>query len=297
MRHASDTFAAVALAAVLGAVSLAAAQVPVDEGTSAATTPRIAAPRGFVNDDTGQIDAETKRRLDLLLKELQQKTGAEIAVVVVQTTAPLDDFNYALKVAEAWKPGKRGEDSGLLVLLALKDRKLRVLTGYGVEGILPDGLVGEIQDRQMIPALRAGNPSAALGQGVSESARRIAESRGVQLTGLPARGAGGSGQQMELPLWVVILVILLFVMATRFVGPFMGGGGPGVFLPRGGRGGGGGFHGGLGGGGGGFGGLGGGGFGGGGAGRSWEGSPGLRASVAKSLSLLFSQRRVIRCDD
>jgi len=268
MRRARD----IALAAALALACLApAAPTPAATLNPAAAqapagsqTPRISAPRGFVNDDAGALSPETRRRIELLLQELQQKTGAEVAVLVVNSTAPLDDFDYAMAVAEAWKPGKREEDTGLLVLLALKDRKLRVLTGYGLEGILPDGLVGEIQDREMIPALRQGNVDEALWRGVAEYARRIADARGVQLTGLPERRAGG-GQ--EIPLVPLLIVIVMIVVLMRYGPSFGGRGGPPIFLPGGGRGGS--FPGGFGGGGGGFGGFGGGGFGGGGAGRSW----------------------------
>ena len=73
------------------------------------------------------------------------------------------------------RSGRKGEDTGVLVVLATKDRKLRILTGYGVEGILPDGLVGEIQDREMVPAFRAGRLGDGLERGVAAIAQRIAE--------------------------------------------------------------------------------------------------------------------------
>jgi uncharacterized protein len=117
-------------------------------------TPAVAPPQGLVTDRAGVIDASTRERLTRLLEELRQKTGAEIAVLTVDTTEPLDDFTYAMQVADAWKIGRKGEDTGALVLVAVRDRKVRVLTGYGLEGILPDGLVGAIQDRYMVPAFR-----------------------------------------------------------------------------------------------------------------------------------------------
>lgn len=222
-------------------------------------TPRIPAPQGFVTDTTGRVGAEARQKMTRLIEELKQKTGAEIAVLVVDTTEPLDDFNYAMQVADEWKPGRKGEDTGVVVLLALKDRKLRIVTGYGVEGILPDGLIGSIEDREMLPALKRGDVDAALWGGVAEIAGRIAASKGVTLTGLPERQpAAGPG---AVPAWVILLAIVLLLVMSRYGRRF---GGPIVF-----GGGGGGFHGGFGGGGGGFGGFGGGGFGGGGAGRSW----------------------------
>lgn len=221
-------------------------------------TPRIPAPQGFVTDTTGRVSGEARQKMTRLIEELKQKTGAEIAVLVVDTTKPLDDFNYAMQVADEWKPGRKGEDTGVVVLLALKDRKLRIVTGYGVEGILPDGLIGSIEDREMLPALKRGDVDAALWGGVSEIAGRIAASKGVTLTGLPEKRPAADA---TMPAWMILLLIAVMLVMLRYGRRFRG---PIVF-----GGGGGGFHGGFGGGGGGFGGFGGGGFGGGGAGRSW----------------------------
>ena len=89
---------------------------------SAAAAQDIPPPTGLVNDRAGVIDAPTRAKLTALLTELQQKTGAEIAVLTVDTTAPLDDFTYAMRVADQWKIGRKGEDTGLLVLVACGDR-------------------------------------------------------------------------------------------------------------------------------------------------------------------------------
>jgi uncharacterized protein len=237
-----------------------------------AAAAQIAPPQGFVTDRAGVIDAATRAKLTGLLEELQQKTGAEIAVLTVDSTAPLDDFSYAMQVVDAWRPGRKRDDTGVLVLVAVQDRKVRVLTGYGVEGILPDGLVGEIQDREMVPEFRAGRMGEGIWRGTAALANRIAAAQGVQLSGVPAPRPVAAPPQ-QIPLWAIILiVVVMMLLASRG-----GMGGPGlrrgrgpVIFPAGfgGSSGGGGF-GGFGGGGGGFGGFGGGGFGGGGAGRSW----------------------------
>jgi len=232
----------------------------------------IPAPQGFVTDTAGAVSAATRTRITRLAEELQQKTGAEIAVLTVETTAPLDDFTYAMKVADSWKPGRKGEDTGVVVLVATKDRKLRIVTGYGVEGALPDGLVGAIQDREMVPAFRAGNLDEGLWRGVAALAAHIAADRGVTLTGMPAPRAPEA--RAGPPAW---LVIVLFIALILILMAMSGGGSPrrlrhgrgrDTFWLPGGYGGG--FPGGgWSGGGGGFGGFGGGSFGGGGAGRSW----------------------------
>ena len=251
---------AIAVALLLGA-AVAAQQIP--------------APQGFVTDTAGVIDAGTRAKIEALVQELQQKTGAEIAVLTVDSTAPLDDFTYAMQVAETWKVGKQGDDSGVVVLVAVKDRKVRVVTGYGVEGVLPDGLVGNIQDREMVPEFRAGRMGEGIWRGVAAMAARIAAERGATLTGVPAPHPAPAAQQpVQIPFWVIVLLIVLamIVMAQMNKRGFRGGRGGGPVVISGGFGGGrrgGGDFGGFGGGGGGFGGFGGGGFGGGGAGRSW----------------------------
>jgi uncharacterized protein len=250
------------------ALALAAAT-----GASAQPPPTTPAPRGFVTDAAGVLRRDTVARLEALATELRDKTGAEIAVLVVESTAPLDDFTYAMRVVDTWRPGRKREDTGLLVLLATKDRKLRVLTGYGLEGILPDGLVGQIQDEEMVPALRQGAIDQAIERGVRAFARRIAADKGVTLTGVPAVRV--RRDTPEAPTWLTLLVLLAILVAfgwmasqgsgRRYHRRRRGGVLPGYW-------GGGGFGrgGGFGGGGGGFGGFGGGSFGGGGgAGRSW----------------------------
>jgi uncharacterized protein len=249
-----------ALAVVTGLVAAAGA-----------AEPSLPAARGFVTDLANVLPPEAEARITALVEELRAKTGAEIAVVTVPTTAPLDDFTYALRLAEQWKPGQKGKDNGVVFLVATADRKMRILVGYGLEGVLPDGLVGEIQDRDVVPAFRAGRIADGVWEGVRTLAFRIAEAEGVTLTGAPRPAPVHRGPvPIPLPGWVVVVVLIVFAIFVLYeasrprrfrrggFGPYYGGF-PGW--------GGGGFGGD--GGGGGFGGFGGGSFGGGGAGRSW----------------------------
>lgn len=232
-----------------------------------AVDPAVPSPQGWVTDTAGVVTPAIAARIAAVCEELQRTTGAEIAVLTVETTAPLDDFSYALKVAETWRPSRKGEDLGIVFLVAVRDRKLRILTGYGLEGILPDGLVGEISDTEVVPAFREGRIDEGILRGVIALASRIAEARGVTLTGIPPprpRARLPAPPPAAVLLGVIVLVILLYALSKQsrrrrwYLGPGFGGG----F--------GGGFGSGFGGGGGGFGGFGGsGGFGGGGAGRSW----------------------------
>lgn len=233
-----------------------------------AAEPVIPPPRGFVNDFARVIDPQTARSLEAMIGELQAKTGAEIAIVTVDSTQPLSAFDYALRIAEQWKPGAKGKDNGVVFLAAIRDRELFILTGYGVEGALPDGKVGEIRDQLVVPRFKTGDYAGGIRAGTEAMASIIAAEFNVSLTGVQPRRLRPDASPIGgmLPL-IILIVVVIFLMRSGLW--------PLLFLPSnrgrrydhwGGGFGGGGFGGS---GGGGFGGFGGGGFGGGGAGGKW----------------------------
>jgi uncharacterized protein len=229
---------------------------------AAATEPTVPTARGYVSDYVGVLDAATVRDLDALIGELKAKTGAEIAVVVVDSTAPLTAVDYAMKIAEAWKPGAAGKDNGVVFLAAVKDRQMFILTGYGVEGALPDGRVGAIRDELVRPAFRRGDYAGGIRAATQAMAAIIAHDAGVELAGARAVPVGRQPPRYSSALLLIVLLIIFMMLFSRFPLLPLFIGGSGGFR-------GGGFGGGFGGGGGGFGGFGGGGFGGGGAGGDW----------------------------
>lgn len=231
----------------------------------------IPQPTSWVNDFANVIDESHKEKLNALIGELEQKTTAEIAVVTIGSIAPYDEKEYARLIFDNWKPGKKGKDNGVLVLLAIKERRWRIETGYGVEGILPDGLCGEIGRTYMVPYFKNGNYAEGLYQGVGAIANIIAREGNVSLSALnnPALSSQNAVELKERwPTIPVALLFFLFILIFVVIPIFntsdyrrYGGHGGGYY-------GGGGFSGGGfgGGGGGGFGSFGGGGGGGGGAG-------------------------------
>jgi uncharacterized protein len=272
-RSAASRAGLIAVALVLAAALLRSAGDGVAQGAAIA----VPAPLGRISDFAGVVDPATRSTLDALLAELTAKTGAEIAVVTVRTTAPETSFDYAMAIAEQWKPGDPKKDNGVVLLVAVDDRAMQILTGYGVEGALPDGKVGEIRDRLALPAFREGRYSAGIARAAAALAAAIASDAGVELSGVPpadrrARGRGGAPIAAVL-LVVGVLVALHFLEQAGYTrrrgGALLRGGMHGRAWGRGGFAGGGfgGFAGG--GGGGGFGGFGGGSFGGGGAGGRW----------------------------
>ena len=257
--HARDVRMRYSVVGILALLLCALAQPTVAE-------PTVPTPRGYVSDYAGVLDAATVRDLDALIGELKAKTGAEIAVVVVESTAPLTVFDYAMKIAEAWKPGTAGKDNGVVFVAAVKDRQLYILTGYGVEGILPDGKVGEIRDRLIRPAFRNGDYPGGIRAATEALAAIIAADAGVQLTHA-GRTPAAPPVSPSMGLLAILIIIIVLMLVIRSPWMPLAVGGPGGFRTGGFGGGFGG--GGFGGGGGGFGGFGGGSFGGGGAGGDW----------------------------
>ncbi len=142
-------------------------------GAASAGTPEFPSPTGPVTDLAGILDTGTQQRLTQLIEEVRQRTTAEIAVLTVSSTAPETIEGYSVAIFDRWKIGKHGRDNGLLFLVAVQDRRLRITTGYGLEGILPDGKVGEIRDREIIPSFRARRYSEGILRGTEALANVI----------------------------------------------------------------------------------------------------------------------------
>jgi uncharacterized protein len=234
---------------------------------TAQTLPSLTAP---VNDFAHVIDAGSAAELDRIIRVLQAATGDVVVVTTIETFAPYATIeDYAVKLFERAGIGTRKADSGALVLLAVKDRRVRIEVGYGLEEFITDGFAGETIRTDMLPAFRDGRYGPGLVAGTTRVIERIARGRGVTLENVALPAA----RQPRAPdggpsIGTIVLILLVLVMMSRFGG--MGG----SVLPSGRRGGRStwsGWHGGLGGFGGGFGGGGGCGFGGFGGGRSGGG--------------------------
>jgi uncharacterized protein len=138
---------------------------------------------GYVSDDANVINNETKTRLTVLTTELEQKTGAEIAVVTVSALGNEPIETYALNLFKKIGIGKKDKNNGVLLLMSVSDRKVRIETGYGLESVLPDGLCGSIIDRYVIPSFKQGDYNNGLYMGTLAIASVIAADAGAELTG------------------------------------------------------------------------------------------------------------------
>ncbi len=236
-------------------------------------------PPRLVNDFAGFMSAPEQAQLEKSLDSFNRVTSIEITVVTVKSLGPYDASSYAFELGNRWGVGKRGKDNGVVILASRDDRKIFIATGYGMEGVLPDGLVGRIYRQEMTPEFKQGK----FYQGFQNAVKAIyLASKGEYKADEPATNDEAPGLGARVILLIIVFIVILAILFGK-----KGGGGGGNYMSRrgtdfitgailgsmlGSRGRGGGFGGGgFGGGnsGGGFGGFGGGSFGGGGAGGSW----------------------------
>jgi uncharacterized protein len=261
--------------AALHLVAVAAAAISV-VAYAAADLPELTQP---VNDFARVIDPSSAQRMEDMIRALQARTGDVVVVATVPNLDPYGDINeYTVKLFENHGRGigQKGKDNGALILLAMKERRVRIEPGYDIEQFVTDGYAGETS-RMMAPHFAAGRYGEGLRLGVERVVGRIAQGRGVTLDGVPvpqqpARQRGNTPPSLSAIFWIFIAILLVSRIAgggRRRRSRFWGGGpwsgwssGVGPFGGGGGWGGGGGF-------GGGFGGFGGGRSGGGGGGASW----------------------------
>ena len=144
---------------------------------------RIPAYRGYVNDFANVINADDEHKIEALAQELDAKTTAQLAVMTVSTTKPLTIHQYSVAVFDKWRIGTKEKDNGVLILMAVDDRKVWITTGYGLEGAIPDAIAKQVVEQIMIPQLKQGNLSKGLLLGSAAVIQLAAKEYNVELTG------------------------------------------------------------------------------------------------------------------
>jgi uncharacterized protein len=226
-------------------------------------------PLGRVSDYTNTLNTSEISQLEQVLKQYEQDTTNQIAVVLIPTLEGDNLEDYSIRLAEKWKIGQEGKDNGVILLVVKQDRKIRIEVGYGLEGVLPDSLAGEIIRDKMAPYFRRGK----FIEGIRLAIFSIIEATRGWYRGdrapPPMKAKGSTFSKFFLGLFLMFLIgtfgflfLILVVVAIKHLpspgyGSSIGGGFGGGFGGGGSFGGGGGFSG------------GGGGFGGGGASGGW----------------------------
>lgn len=206
----------------------------------------LPAPTGFVNDFVGVLDANTKQQLEARIKQLKEKTNppVELAVAIVGTTGERPIFDYSMAVARGWKIGSKEDDNpSALLFIAIEDRKYFTQVSKDLEDELPDGVVGQLQRQNLVPAFKQQNYA----KGISDTIEAYIAAIEAKQSGTVAPAAEatpqrqerrGTGSSCNFMSCLIILFVLLIIIFSRFGSGGGRGGGR--------RGGGGGFGGGAG---------------------------------------------------
>src|SRR5271157_1801810 len=187
-------------------------------------------PQGYVSDFANVIDAASKARIEAYAAEVEQSTGAQMALVTIDSLEGEPIEEVANTIFRAWGVGQKGKNEGILLLLAINNRRDRLEVGYGLEPILPDGLDGSIL-REMRPALRQKDYGDAMMAAAQTIGGAIADAKHVAIqTQLPRRARPQTSD--SIPWLLIVGGLALIGLLMRAGGPRgYGGGGGGGFLP------------------------------------------------------------------
>lgn len=191
-------------------------------------------PQGYVSDFAGVVDADAKQSIELYCARLQKATGAQVAIVTLQSVEGQPVEDVANDLFRRWGIGQKGEDNGLLFLLVVGERRSRLEVGRGLEPYITDARAGTTL-RQMRPALREGRYGEALQIAATSLGQVIAEAKGVQVDMGPARPAPRERAPQPVydgvPWHLIAGGIFLLLMLMGKGGRGRGGGGMGGLLP------------------------------------------------------------------
>ena len=188
-----------------------------------ASTPEPPAmPHDYVVDLAGVLPQEIQSRLNAYLGELERKTTAQVLVLTVQSLDGQSIEEFSIDTKEKWKLGQKGKDNGVLIVVAVQDRKYRLEIGYGLESILPDSRVGTIGREYLVPYFRKGDFGSGVYAAALAVANTIASQEGVEITGMPAlqrpRESGGAGRpfgKLQTAFFAIFLVVALILCITH----------------------------------------------------------------------------------
>ena len=184
---------------------------------------------GRITDQTATLTAEQKAALEQTLQAFETRKGSQIAVLIVSTTAPETIEQYALRVAEQWKLGRRQVDDGAVFVVAKNDRALRIEVGYGLEGALNDATSKRIISEIITPRFKQGDFYGGITAGIDQIIRVV---DGEPLPEPKGRPAGDiSDVQQFIPIILVLALVLGGVLRSalgRFPGAVATGGAVGI---------------------------------------------------------------------
>jgi len=221
-------------AIALAASGIAAAQTP-PAPTTAPTPPSsaweagtdglapIPALRARVTDLTNTLSTSERSDLDTKLAAFEEKTGNQLVVLIVPSTKPEPIEAYSLRVAEAWKVGRKGQDNGALLVVAKDDHKMRIEVGYGLEGVLTDVTSKRIIAETIAPYFRNNQFAAGINAGVDRIIDVVG--KGEPLAPVKAKPRASTHFSFE-TLFIVLFVVVPIIggILSRLFGRVLGSG-------------------------------------------------------------------------
>ena len=192
-----------------------------------------------VTDTAGILGASAKQELETKLVAFEQATGGQLAVLIVKTAEPETIDQYGIRVGDAWKIGKKGKDTGAILIIAMKEKKLRIETGYGWEGALPDVEAKRIIREVMTPFLKQNQFAQGISAGIDKIQLAVAKENKAASTTVDDKGqwtnshnASATDSTIEslmgmAPVLLGVLAVLSFILPALLVGII---GGAGTFF-------------------------------------------------------------------
>lgn len=166
---------------------------------------------GYLNDSAGLINGPDRQTLTHLIQALDQKTTAQVAVLTVKTTRPEEIAQFSIRVFDSWKIGQKGKDNGVLIVVAVDDRKAWITTGYGLEGALPDVTCSEIVRQYMVPYFKNKDYSQGIRQGTIAVIGKIAKEYGVEISNLPVLNLNQPSKDVGGIAYIIFFIFLVYI--------------------------------------------------------------------------------------
>jgi uncharacterized protein len=190
--------------------------------TGAALALEVPALVGRVNDSAGMLSASAVRRIETLLKDLEQKDSTQVVVLTIPSLQGESLEDFSIRVAERWKIGHKGLDNGAILIVAREDRKVRIEVGYGLEGRLTDLTAGRIIRERIVPEFRAGRFDQGVLNGVEAVIEVVRGEFKAPATREP-RGIADKGAGIVPFLIVFIFLVFTLGRVSRALGTAAGG--------------------------------------------------------------------------
>lgn len=172
-------------------------------------------PSGFVNDFASLYSSSFKQDLETNLSAFEKATGTEIAVATIKSLEGEDLETYAVELFDKWNIGEKGQDNGLLLLIAKEDRKVRIEVGYGLEPFITDGRAGQIIREQITPEFKKENYEIGTLNAIKELEKYIAN-KDIAPKEVTSKNSGGISD------FVIILAFILIYFVATYLGSYLG---------------------------------------------------------------------------